>query len=387
MTWRHFAFRLPDLEELHGDLPLNDVILGERLNAPGDLKATILNADAYATVRLDAEFGDVPVIEARGTVIVSQHLETGLTYGNIIEATPDPDPEQRSIALIGAGPSSVMDKLPWLSAAFDGIDVDPLDVARMLVAEAASYSTSLPLESSDTTSPVRIGEPLRDVEFTAEGEDVSFEAGPQPRLSSHGTPDIYKVFQDMSEETPHDWHEVTTLGVDGPPRFRIEFGYPETQYDAQAERPVFEIGSDVLSIDVENSIPYASEVFVTAGSDFPHIQAHVLSEGRRRLRTVHVIEDKSLGSIRQARNRADAVMAEIDSAYNILRYGGADPAAQYISKITVKDDAVPVKVGDIVELKGFLSWGYHWQAGRIVSIDRNLREQQTALELQPWEVD
>lgn len=386
IMWRHFAFRLPDLEELHGDLPLQNVVLTESLSAPGDLTATLPDSLGHEHVRVGNL--DVPLIEVRGTIIISQHTERELTYANIVSAPPELDPEQHIVGVTGVGFSSVMDKLPWFSQAFDGIDVDPLDMARLLVAEASAYDTSLKIETNDVRSPTRIGEPLQEIEFsTGTGEVVDFEAGPRPRLSRTRTPDMFKVFQDMAEETPHDWQERVLLPVEGDPVFRIEFGYPDTVVDAGGERQVFEFGSQIVDFGLHDLVDYASEVFVTAGNDHPNIQAHVVSSGRRRLRTVLVEEDKSLGSLRQARNRAQALMDEIDAAYNILREGGSDVSAQYISSITVKDDALPVVLGEVVEVKGFLSWGYHWQSGRIVEITRDIRQQTTKLTLQPWEVD
>lgn len=386
MSWQYLVFRLPDLTEIHSDIALRDVVLTESLSAPGDFTATLDPMLALGHVRLDLI--DVPLIEARGTLIVAYHREAELCYGFIVSEPPELNMEQQVAGITGFGVSSIMDNLPWLSVPWDGVEVDPLDVARLLVAEATSYPNALSVSMNTITSPVRIGEPLQEVEFsTEEGEDVGFEAGPRPRLSNARTPDILKVFQDMTEETPHDWVEKVTLGPVGPPEFFIDLGYPSTTVDKGVDRPRLEFGTDILDFSLETTIAYASEVFVTGGTDKPEIQGHVHSTGRRRLRTVKVIEDKSLTSRRQATNRATAVMQDIDTAYNILRTGGSDASAQYITSIIVQGDTYPVVLGELIEVKGILPWGYHWQSGRVIEITRNVESQTTELTLQPWEVE
>ena len=75
------------------------------------------------------------------------------------------------------------------------------------------------------TSPVRVGEEERDVNFsTGDGQDVSFETGPF-RLNPVDTQDLAKTIEDLAADTPFDYLEETRW-VGESIRHRMRLGYP-----------------------------------------------------------------------------------------------------------------------------------------------------------------
>lgn len=391
--WQYRAFRLPDLAELHPDLPLTDVTFSASINGSGVLSASLNKATAFDSVRISEQFGEAPVIEEKGTLIVASDEGNDAHYAFIVDEAPQHATDQDQISISGTGHLSTLDKLPWLSSPFDGVRVDPLDIARLLILEASSYQDSLAVTVDDTRSDIRIGDPLQDVEFSSGDGDVSFESGPRPRLARYRTPDMLKVFNDMAEEGTFEYAEQTSLSLteSTPPELHIRLGYPYLPTPVRDDL-LFEFGLNVSDINLADGLEYASHVYVLgAGEGASRKQGEAMSEHRRRLRTVRVIDDKSLQSDRQCRLRAERILHDIETAQNILSGDGISPAARFIEKFRVHDSPAArvgsFHPGDVIEVSGRLGWGLHWQSCRILTIEHRVADGSCAVTVEPWEVD
>lgn len=378
-SWRYYAFRLPDLVEVHGDLPLSGVTFSEGLSRPGNLEASLSKSEAFVSQRITEQFAPVRAVEERGTLIVAAEDELRVAHGFIVNAAPDHALEQDKIKIQAEGVSTVLWGTPWFSAPWDGVDVDPLDVARMLLAEASSYQDSLTVTGGPGQSETRIGEELREVVIgDADDPTADFEAGPRPRLASYRTPDMMKVFSDMALECPFEWREAIDFNFDGtgPPSARIEFGHPTMTPRDPGLR--FEIGGNVTAPSLMDPTEYASEVWVLgAGEAADKRRGYATSSLRRRLRTVKTIEDSSLTSNRACQQVADRMLARIEAE------------GRFIGEFTVKDsESAPIgsfRPGDVINLIGDVSWGEIDQTCRITEIAYKPADAECAVTVERWE--
>lgn len=197
---------------------------------------------------------------------------------------------------------------------FDGsqyfIDEDPLNIFRHIWTHLQSQpGGNLALQLDGTTSPVRVGKQIENVEFvTGAGEQVAFEAGPR-KLNYWQTHDLAKEIDDYAKETPFDWLESHAWAASGDSIDHfVRTGYPR-------------IGSrrnDVTGLVYEQNVltppPVAQGEYCNA------VIALGAGEGRDQirgyagvtdpaLRRVKVVEDKSKRSIKAANAYAEAVLA------------------------------------------------------------------------------
>src|SRR5699024_4330981 len=76
-----------------------------------------------------------------------------------------------------------------------------------------------------TTSPVRVGEEEKDVEFTTgDGDDVSLQSGPF-RLNPVDAQDLGKTIDDLASDTPFDYVEEKSWSGDQIVH-RLRLGFP-----------------------------------------------------------------------------------------------------------------------------------------------------------------
>ena len=372
---KYLAFRLPDLQELHGDLELDDVSLTRGINAPGEINANLRAAEAYRGVTVEGTDEQVGLIREFGTLIVA--LRGRKARGFILHYAEETAEDQEVLALQGFGVGTIPDEMPWEGPDREHIQVDPMAVVREIWGHVTDNPDVLTVTVDRTRSPVRIGEEEREIEFTtSSGEDVSFEAGPY-RLNWYSTTDLGKEFQDLATETPFEWREVTTLDRDSeaPPSFHIELGYPILE---PVERDLyFEVGANVIAPDQSSDQDFYTEVLVLgAGEGNKKRRGSAKREGGdRRMRRVKVVEDRSLTSNRRCDQRAKEVLA------------ATRPDKFWTNVSVTPRPSTPPEaydVGDIITVKGLTVWGRHSQKCRIVELTHHLETDVVDLQLEPW---
>lgn len=371
---RYHAFRLPDLEPLHGALDLRDVSLYRGVNEPGELRGSLDKAQAYSRIFVESDQSEVQLMRDQGTLIIADDGSRAWAFiADLI--TQDADHQDR-LAISAVGFGHIPDQQPWLTDLRKYVDTDPLDIVRDIWAYLSDQENGLVVSVDSTSSPVTVGEEEEDVEFTTgQGEDVSFQAGPY-KLVWYQADDLLKHIDDLSEETPFEWRERTIFDrrSDAPPQFHIELGYPRLE-SAVRDNLHFTVGVNVRDVAFEDEEDYFSEVLVLGNGEG---QSTKRGRGYRRrvdrLRRVKVIEDNSLMSNRLCEQRAQE---EADRA---------DREGAFINQCTVMEHpAAPITsfdVGDTITIMGRFTWGEHRQDCRIVSIDHNVDAATASLELE-----
>lgn len=345
---------LPSGRILDWAVPLSGADYSRSLSAPQSLTGSL--PEGYG----------LPVLEWGSAL----WIEDGGTFhgGGIVTTVEHQD---RTIRVGCVGPAGYAADMPWLAPREDLIDVDPLDIVRKIWAHLqAQPGGDLHLTVDPTTSPVRVGEEEREVEFTTgAGKDVSFETGPF-RLNPVDTQDLAKTLDDLAADTPFDYLEHTVW--DGQSiAHRLELGYPslgvrrtDMLFDTRTNLSVL----PTLGFD---DAAYASEVLlIGAGEGRDAITGHV-PQPPTRLRRVAIVADKSI----RAKSAADRAARE-----ELARR----TANGTVSDVVVIDSpAAPfaeLGPGDIIHVTGPLLTGAeldHWV--RITEITRSLEDPSTAV--------
>ena len=188
-----------------------------------------------------------------------------------------------------------------------GVAIDPLDVVRHCWSHIQSYPNGrLGVMLSSTTSPVRIGEPEKTTEFTANAgtsteEDVSFTSGPY-LLKWYEDTDIGKEIDDLAKETPFDYREA--------PRWNtarndveqwIELGYPRL---GRGQPDIaFAQGQNLIEAlaPVEDDDRYADTVIVLGkGEGTARVRGLATSVVPKRVRRAAIVEVKNADTTSRA---------------------------------------------------------------------------------------
>lgn len=294
--------------------------------------------------------------------------DSGVFHGGGIVTTVEH--QDRTIRVGCTGPTGYAAGMPWLAPREDLIDVDPLDVVRKVWAHLQGEpGGNLHMAIDPTTSPVRIGEEERDVEFTTgAGDEVSFETGPF-RLNPVDTQDLAKTIDDLAANTPFDYREHTYW--DGEQiRHRLELGHPtlgvrrtQMQFHTSVNLSVL----PTLGLDEDT---YASEVLlIGAGEGRDAITAHVPNTPGR-LRRVAIIADKSIRSKTAAARTAREELARRTTTGTVTDIVVIDSPTARINELSP---------GDTIHITGPLLTGAtldHWV--RITEITRSLDDPSTA---------
>lgn len=275
-----------------------------------------------------------------------------------------------SIKVNCVSPLGYLASMPWLAKREDLIEVDPLDIVRKIWDYVQGEPGGNVFVTVDPlTSPVRVGEEEREVEFTTgEGDDVSFETGPF-RLNSVDTQDLAKTIIDLSEDTPFDFLEEAYW--DGERiAHRFKLGYPTLGVRRENYRyHTLENVSTLPTLGLESDT-YASEVLlVGAGEGRDVITAHIPSKPDR-LRRVAIVVDKSLRSKKAADKAARKELAALSDAGDVTSLEVIDSPQAPLSELNP---------GDIIHLEGPLRTGAvlnHWV--RVVEITRSVEDLSTA---------
>ena len=376
----YHAFRLPDLEPLHNDVPLSGATLSRGVNEAGVLEATLDRARAYQRISVEGASQRTELIRERGTLIVAWDGRTA--RGFIVETVEPDSEEQEQLRIQGFGHGAVLDGTRWSASAENYIEEDPLNIVRALWEHSSSFADMIDVSVDNTRSPIRVGEEEREVEFTTgDGTDVAFETGPF-RLNWWGTPDMGKVFDDLATETPFEWAERTSLDMDSdaPPSFHIRLGYPRLEAPDRSDTHHFEVGLNVVSPEPSDDEEHAffSEVFVLGnGEGSEKRRGEAVRRNTGRLRTVRVIEEQGITSNRLADERARKAVeaAEQDEKFwetiTVLPHPAAEQGTY--------------DVGDVITVKGDTAWGWHEQRCRIVGLSHTVADDTINLTLERWQ--
>ena len=370
---RYFAYRLPDLKPLHGAVDLRGVSLYRAINEPGELRGTLDKAQAYEQMVVEGESSTVRLMRDYGTLIVADDGTTARAF--IVDFATQAADHQDRLTISAVGFGQIPHEQPWLGPTRNFVDADPLHIVRTIWVYLSGRDGSVGVTVAGTRSPVRIGEPSRRVEFTTgQGESVEFESGPY-RLSWWQAEDLKKRLDDLAEETPFEWREVTRFDRenDDPPQLHIDLGYPRLE-SAVRDNLHFTVGVNVHSATFEDEADWFSDVLVIGNGEG---EAQKRGEASRRRQTrqkrVKLIEDNSLMSDRICRQVAQR---EVDRA---------DREGAFIESCTVTNHpAAPLHafdIGDTITIKGRYPWGDHEQDCRVLSIDHNIAQDSYALGL------
>ena len=370
---RYFAYRLPDLKPLHGAVDLRGVSLYRAINEPGELRGTLDKAQAYEGMVVEGESSTVRLMRDYGTLLVADDGNTARAF--IVDLVTQDAEHQDRLAISAVGFGHLPHEQPWLARQKTYIQADPMGIVRDIWAYLVGRESSVPVSVAGTRSPVRIGEEEREVSFTTgAGEDVNFTAGPY-RLAWWNSEDLKKNLDDLAEETPFEWREVTRFDrdTDDPPQLHIDLGYPRLD-STRRDNLHFSVDVNVYDVKFEDEADWFSEVLVIGnGEGEAKLRAEASRRRQTRQKRVKVIEDNSLMSKRLCEQVAQQ---EVDRA---------DREGAFIESCTVTNHpAAPLHafdIGDTITIKGRYPWGDHEQDCRVLSIEHNIAEDSYALGL------
>lgn len=344
---------LPSGRILDWSVPLSGASVTRVLSGPGAIEGTL--PEGYA----------IPVLEW-GTAIWAE--DSGTFHGGGIVTSVEH--QDRSIRVSCTGPTGYATGMPWLAERRDLIQADPLDIVRIIWDHLQSEpGGNLHLTVDPLTTPVRIGEEERTVEFTtSDGAGVSFDAGPF-RLNSVDTQDLGKTIDDLAANTPFDYLEHTEWNGEQIVH-RMQLGYPTLGARRTTMRLHTSENLAVLPALGLDDTAYASEVLlIGAGEGREAITGHVPSTPSR-LRRVATVADKSIRTKSAALTAAREQLARRTTNGTITDLVVVDSPAAPI------DELGP---GDTIHITGPLATGAeldHWV--RITEITRSLEDPSTA---------
>lgn len=327
---------------LHPDLPLYGVSITEALNATNELTATISPQDDALQDAL-VEWGVCIWAEAAGQIRGGGILTHTETQGSAIQ-------------LEVMGKHGYAYGLPYISTtSYNGVEVDPLDVYRLIWAHIQSASGgNVGLQIPNDKTGLKIGVELEQVEFDTSEGPVSFEAGPY-QLNYWETHDLGKNIDDLSADTPFDFREISEWSGNLITS-RMELAYP--RFNKRRTDLRFVVGENVI---VQPRVTgqgdeWGSEILVLgAGEGRTMIRGYATQDRGGRLRRVQVVEDKDLKSITAANVRAA----------NLIK---AQILIGDLTELTILDhENAPlgsVRPGDEIDLQ----LDYDWQTGKGFSV-------------------
>lgn len=331
--WHYFATRLNgDGTEtlLANELPLVVGSFTHSLSAPNTMSATI----PVEVLHLRGEDGE-PIFKRWSTAIYAE--KDGLIrWGGVLTGVVETG---QGISLEADGFVAYAYGQPYLNDR-QFIDVDPLFLARHIWEHLQSFDGgNLAVVLDETTSPVRVGTPLEDVEFETDEGTVSFEAGPY-RLNFFSTHDLGGVFDDLAEATPFDYAEVHEWQGETI-RHRIRLGYPALGRQRTDLRYV--VGENIFTEPTveQNGEAYASSVVVLgSGEGRKMVRGEAGVNEPDGLRRIRVITDKSATTPARAARVATIELRALTGAEEVSSFTIADHPNAPIAALSVGDEVL-----------------------------------------------
>lgn len=303
---RLIAQRILTKEFLDWDLPVNDVEISYALSGPGLIRGSFkpeiksikdLNLDAWATY-IHAEIDGQ--IRATGILMPIDYAEEQLSF------------EAVGFTTYGYG-------TPWLGSEYAGIQVDPLDVVRLMWQHLQSYPEShLGITVDPTISPVRLGEAAYTTNDLDQDGNLQYDDITDANGNVTGTKirtkdveakpytlmwwdlvDIGQEIDNLAKATPFDYYEkavwnanktdvVLGLGIGyprkGSKRFDLRFVQDENILDVVPVK--------------EGENTYASAVIIIgAGEGRDAVRGYTGERYQQRLRRVSATSQKNIKTV------------------------------------------------------------------------------------------
>lgn len=301
MAWRYLAIKLNGdgtQELLHPELPLSDVRITDDLSGPGGITAQV--KPEVASLRTP---GGRPIFLEWSTLVVA--VKDGkIRGGGILERMTE---NGSSLKLECVGPAGYPYGMPY-SGDRSWIGVDPMEIVRHIWSHLQGEpGGNLGVIVVTNASPVRIGTPERDVNFSTEaGESVAFTAGPYV-LGWWKTHNLGRELDDLAKTTPFQYR-TTWKWVGDSAVATVEYSFPSLgtrQHDLR-----FMLGENVFERPVVTyeGDEFATDVIVLGAGSGREIRngQDSLSGKRPRLRRVIVLEDKTISTNERAKQVAQA---------------------------------------------------------------------------------
>lgn len=299
---RLIAQRILDKAWLDWDLPVQDVEITQSLSGPAiingyfkpDVKSiTELNLDAWACyihAEIDGE------IRASGILM-------------------PPGYEDEKLTLEAVGISTYPHGIPWLGMEYAGIEVDPLDVVRIMWAHVQSYPEgNLGATLDSTHSPKTVGEPekqkvdengqlvFKDVtnsDGVVTGQEPEMEEAKPYALMWWDLLDIGSEIDNLAKATPFDYYESPKWNADKTDVLQhIGLAYPrkgKKRFDlrfAQDENII-----DTVAVQEGDSTYASAVIIVGAGEGRDAVRGYTGERYEKRLRRVAYSTQKNVKSV------------------------------------------------------------------------------------------
>ena len=356
-SWRYLLGRL-DMEGgeeiIEGEVPMDSPQLTRTLSGPHQIKGNI----GTPVQRLLDASGRPLLQRWRSTMYAVDPYNRIWTGGFLRDYSIDGP----SLSPDVVGFTAYAQDFPYESSWY-GVDVDPLDVVRHIWDHVQTRGESnLGLKLANTTSPIRIGTQLEDVNFvTAAGEEVQFEAGPV-KLNYWTTDSCGGKVDELAGDTPFDYLEEHDLRSDGTIAHSLKLGYPSIGQRRDEVRLILgeQVGK-MPSEDYDGDDSVTRVMVLGSGEGRDRVYAVAAASGQAQLRRTLTIDDKKIKTKTDAQARANSELRRVLA----LRKGGK------IANLVVRDDPdFPADVGDEVLYGGDHDWGAVEQWVKIVKMTR-----------------
>lgn len=314
--WRYVCFAEPGGSYL-GEVELSDVRISRVLSGPDRLTGVVV--------------GDPPAwLRAWEVSVYAENPAGQLAGGGLLTPAGGLSRQQTFVDTVGR--AGYPGGMPWLGEPQAYVDVDPMDVVRVIWEHLQSQpSGNLRVVVDNTSSPARVGSP-------EETQAPSGETGPF-RLEWWSTTDLGAVIDKLALETPFDYLEQTTWNEDHTGLVhRLRLGYPTIGARRSDLRLVLD--ENIISVpDLTGADDlYASEVLALGtGTGRTRIRAQLTRPGSVGVRRVLVYTDPSARTATQLTASARTDLAWRDGTPQLDRITVLDHENAPIAALTPGD--------------------------------------------------
>lgn len=347
MSWRILLFELNgDGTEtfIKGDVKLSDTQPIRKLSTPHQITGTLQRS---ATDLVDTN--GAPLLKRWKTTAYVADENDKIWVGGVLA---DFDIDGPKLTIDVTGFTAYLKDQPY-DGDFTSQGIDPLEIVRLFWAHQQERpGGNLGLEVDTASSPVRIGQPPRQVEFNADGSPVSFTADDKSvKYNWWSTGDMAGVIDTLARDTPFDYLEEHTW--DGLQiRHFLKLGYPAIGTPQPELRFVLGENVRVMPSEKYSGDDVVTEVWVFGageGRDRVRGVASINPEGS--LRRVKQVDDKSITDTTVATNRARDIL---------MGYQPDIPGAGITTLLVSNHSHAQFgtfDVGDVVIYSGEHQWG------------------------------